>query len=356
MFCVGCFVGFPSFYRFGNHYCFRYNVKKRLNILTRNKYLSGFSGKRRCRCLSNDTFPPLRCCTSSQPSPQTERIGEPSTVWELDFYSRPVYGEDNKRIWELIVVDENLHLCHVESVPNNMINSTELRKRLERLLEQVTVKPTVVKFYRMPMFNMISLALKDLGFEVKPSRRTYRLYHVLREREEHIYSKMPGYSPEKTLSSNYLYSTERLPDALRGEKFAFCTASYSMLYELQNSGTIPYCDIFHMDDSISLEDELPGMIVYSQRAESLACWTAGAELSFIKFLEQEQELVLECGISSHYRLAKIAKDEILIEEAKTFEQLKRDRKGFHFYAIESLKENSGKNSIQGLWLLNDMME
>ncbi|GJQ12606.1 hypothetical protein GpartN1_g4397.t1 [Galdieria partita] len=308
----------------------------------------------------NDTlfsFPKTLCCsTSSQQAFRTREIEQPSTVWELDFYSRPVYGEDNKRIWELIVVDENFHLCHVESVPNNMINSTELRKRVESLLNQVTVKPKVIKFSRMPMFNMISLALKDLGVEVKPSRRTYRLYAVLRDREENVYSKMPGYRSESTLSTSYLYSTERLPDALRGEKFAFCTAEYSFLHELQSSGTIPYCDIFNAGDNILLEKELPGIIVYSERADSLASWTGGAEVSFIKFLEQELELVLECGINSHYRLAKIAKNNLLIEEAKTFEEMKWQMKGFHFYAIQSLKETPGTSNIKGLWLLNDFME
>ncbi|GJD06214.1 hypothetical protein Gasu2_06420 [Galdieria sulphuraria] len=299
-----------------------------------------------------------RCCSpsSQQQASEAREIEQPSTVWELDFYSRPVYGKDNKRIWELIVVDESFLLCHVESVPNDMINSAELRKRVERLLEQVTVKPKVVKFSRMPMFNMISLALKDLGFEVKPSRRTYRLYHVLRDREANIYSKMPGYRSENTLSTSYLYSTERLPDALRGEKFAFCTADYSFLYELQSSDTIPYCDIFNTGDSILLEKELPGIIVYSERADSLASWTAGAEVSFIKFREEELELVLECGINSHYRLAKIAEDHRLVEEAKTFEQMKWHMKGFHFYAIQSLKETSGTSHIKGLWLLNDFME
>jgi hypothetical protein len=350
------FLGFQSCHSFIFHTrtVWKYNCV--------DKQRSSFLLKRHCsRCFFHDKT----CCCSSSPQPQPQpspsspttlvakKCLEPSTVWELDFYSRPVYGADNKRIWELIVVDENFYLCHIETVPNNSINSLELRKRVESLLEQVTLKPTLVKFFRLPMFNMISLALKDLGFEVRPSRRTYRLYHILRDRQENVYPKMAGYRSESTLSASYMYTTERLPDALRGEKFAFCSADYASLCDLQNSNSIPYCDIFNTGDDILLEKELPGIIVYSERAESLASWTAGAEVSFIQYREKELELVLECGISSHYRMAKLLEDSSLVDEAKTFEQMKWDVKGFHFYAIQSLRE---PNPIQGLWLLNDTRE
>ena len=58
----------------------------------------------------------------------------PSSVWELDFYSRPVQGADGKKLWELLVTDESGSFQHVEAVPSNCINSRELRTRVQRLI------------------------------------------------------------------------------------------------------------------------------------------------------------------------------------------------------------------------------
>eukprot|EP00871_Galdieria_phlegrea_P003120 jgi/Galph1/3809/GphlegSOOS_G2483.1 len=293
----------------------------------------------------------LSACASKQQTEQAVETVEPSSVWELDFYSIPVYDTNNKRLWELIVVDENLSLCYIESVPNHCINSTELRKRIQNIIEKAPIKPTTIRFFRMQMYNMISIALADLGFEIKPSRRTYRLYRILKQRREEEYPKMPGFRSENVLFSKpYMYSTERLPDALRGEKFAFCSADYASLVALQKSSSVTFCDIFEED--ISADTELPGLVIYSERAEALAGWTSGVEISFIKYNDKDQELVIECGINAHYRLAKLS-SELLIEEAKSFETLKRAANGFHFYAIQHVDEKYDAIQVYGLWLLND---
>ena len=107
----------------------------------------------------------------------------PCGQWELDFYSRPVQGPDGKKLWELLVTDSSGTFRHIEVVPSNCVNSRELRSRVQRLIDSSEVKPTSVRFFRVQMKNMISIALNELpGVECKPSRVTYRLNEWLEVR------------------------------------------------------------------------------------------------------------------------------------------------------------------------------
>lgn len=47
------------------------------------------------------------------------------------------------------------------------------------------MKPRVIRFFRNAMFNMVSLALKDLKVRVVPSRSTNALYSWLDQRCVH---------------------------------------------------------------------------------------------------------------------------------------------------------------------------
>eukprot|EP00952_Eustigmatos_sp_NYUAD-ZCMA_P014164 55507-Eustigmatos_ZCMA.PRE.1 len=52
--------------------------------------------------------------------------------WELDCYSRPVVGDDGKKLWELLICDSLGDYRRVETMPSNMVNSRELRKLVEK--------------------------------------------------------------------------------------------------------------------------------------------------------------------------------------------------------------------------------
>lgn len=118
-----------------------------------------------------------------------------SNEWELDVYSRPVVGADGKKLWELLVCDSTGNLRHVTPIPSNMVNSREVRKIIEGVIEAAPggSKPTVIRFFRNAMFNMIDIALKEVEIAVKPCRTTYAMYQWLEERERDVYPSMPGY-------------------------------------------------------------------------------------------------------------------------------------------------------------------
>lgn len=120
-----------------------------------------------------------------------------SNEWELDVYSRPVVGADGKKLWELLICDSTGNLRHVSPIPSNMVNSREVRKTIEGVIEAAPggSKPTVIRFFRNAMFNMIDIALKEVEVAVKPCRTTYAMYQWLEERERDVYPKMAGFKP-----------------------------------------------------------------------------------------------------------------------------------------------------------------
>lgn len=115
--------------------------------------------------------------------------------WELDVYSRPVIGADGKKLWELLICDSTGNLRHVSPIPSNMVNSREVRKTIETVIDSAPggSKPTVIRFFRNAMFNMIDIALRDVEIAVKPCRTTYAMYQWLEERERDVYPNMTGY-------------------------------------------------------------------------------------------------------------------------------------------------------------------
>jgi len=48
--------------------------------------------------------------------------------WQIDFCSRPLKDDRGKKVWELLITDEDRSFEHAEFFPNNRINSVELSK------------------------------------------------------------------------------------------------------------------------------------------------------------------------------------------------------------------------------------
>lgn len=118
-----------------------------------------------------------------------------SDEWELDVYSRPVINSEGKKLWELLICDSTGNFRHVSPIPSNMVNSREVRKIIQGVIEkaQESSRPKVIRFFRNAMFNMIDIALREVDVTVRPCRTTYAMYQWLEEREREVYPKMQGF-------------------------------------------------------------------------------------------------------------------------------------------------------------------
>jgi RNA-binding protein Tab2/Atab2 len=292
--------------------------------------------------------------------PETQELSIPlapqiDTTWELDFYSRPVIGADGKKLWELIIVDSMGSFEHVEAIPNSMVNSGELRTRIAAVIENSPVKPMVVRFFRSQMLNMISIALSGLDVETRASRRTYALFKAIKDREKQVYPQMPGYRAElvnktPTFQSLDLVVTERLPDALRCEKFAFGNFPLSFIVEFfaQANPSDFFGDACIIDEDVPSDALIPGIIIFSKRSKALAGWMSGIELAFVKAMMEKQLVVFECELNTVYRFADI--DNLIKNDARQFQSAKDAVGGLHFLAIQQSEES---DEVDGFWLLTE---
>ena len=120
----------------------------------------------------------------------------PTDEWELDCYSRPVVV-NGKKLWEVLLTDSAGSFRFVKTLPSNQVNSKQVRTTIEQFQEDFVdqnnlEQPSVIRFFRGAMFNMLNIALTDLDVISRPSRCTFALAQWLEERHRDVYPKMEG--------------------------------------------------------------------------------------------------------------------------------------------------------------------
>ena len=174
---------------------------------------------------------PTRRSAATLQTPVAQATERPiSTEWELDCFSRPVV-QDGKKLWELLVVDSTGQWREAVQLPATGVNSVAVREAVEGVIARAPVKPTVIRFFRRQMLNMLTIALGGVAAErptlrVAPSRATHAIYDWLEERERDVYPAMEGYSGAQQVTRDRMTAPTtpaRLPEALRGEQYAFVT-------------------------------------------------------------------------------------------------------------------------------------
>lgn len=265
-------------------------------------------------------------------------------------YSRPVVDEKGKKLWELLITDSSGAFRHEEIIPSNMVNSREVRKRIEKAIDEAEVPPKTIRFFRNAMFNMINIALSELDVNVVPSRTTYSLYEWLDQREKEVYPKMEGYKPTMVQPSFFDIKTpEKLPDALRGEQYAFVSLPAECFRNGEiNDDNIGCGKIFSLPADIPDDAMIQGMLLLSRRAGALAAWLSGLEVAYVRADLQRRDAVLETGIDTRYLMAKLRDDQRV--EAQAFEQGKARMQGVHFVGVQ---EDPEADEVEGFWLLRE---
>jgi len=283
---------------------------------------------------------------------------EPSTEWELDCYSRPVIVQ-GKKLWEVLITDStgSFRLC--EPLPSNKVNSRELRRVIEDAIEDAEVKPSIIRFFRGAMFNMINIALSEVDAIARPSRCTFTLSQWLEERNSKIYPSMEGYRATMASSparASFLdvRTPIKLPDALRGEKYAFVSLPLAEFKKgggitRDNVGVGRLCPVDgEFGERFPADSFVQGIAIFTSRAEALASWVAGTELAGFRADLRKRRLVMETDIENEYLMAKL--NDFQREEAAAFEEGKDSLGGLHFVSVQ-VDDDSDPT---GFWLLREI--
>lgn len=282
------------------------------------------------------------------------------TIWELDFYSRPILDENKKKVWEVLICESPLEVGddadstfrYAQFCSSTQVNSVWLRQALDEAMAQSGQSPQKIRFFRTQMNNMITKACNDLGISVGASRRTFTLNRWLEERMREVYPKHPGFQANVPNPSVQMptQAPEPLPDALVGQQWAFVSLEASGFAEM-HEWEIDFWEAFPLKNmGITPDTMIPGLIIFSPRALPLAGWLSGLDLASIKIDSEKDRLLLETGVSDRWILANL-KDRALLAEAKGFEQAKQKAQGIHFLAVQS---DPQAESFAGFWLLQEL--
>jgi RNA-binding protein Tab2/Atab2 len=281
-------------------------------------------------------------------------------IWELDFYSRPILDERQKKKWEVLICETPLNVAdkaetlfrYSQFCPSTTVNSLWLAGAIKDAIASAPKPPEKIRFFRRQMANMITKACEDLAIPVAASRRTLALSLWLQERMESYYPTEPGFQAAVNPSVQFLAETPvPLPDALIGEKWAFVNLPAAAFDEM-SEWDIGFGEAFGLPmTGLSPETPIPGLIIFSSRANALAGWMSGLELAFMKFEPGfSPRLVLDTGANDRWILANL-RDAATEAEAKKFEEAKNQAKQVHFLAIQS---NPESESFAGFWLLHEL--
>ena len=283
-----------------------------------------------------------------------------ATIWELDFYSRPILDEREKKKWEVLICESPLNVGdkaeslfrYSQFCSSSTVNSLWLAGAIKDAIASAPKRPEKIRFFRRQMGNMITKACEDLDIPAACSRRTLALSLWLEERMQNVYPAEPGYQPVVNPSVQFIPETPvALPDALMGEKWRFVSLPIAAFDEM-SEWDIGFGEAFGLPMTrLGPETQIPGLIIYSSRATALAGWMSGLELAFLKFDSgPPARLVLDTGANDRWILANL-RDAATEREAKAFEVAKNQAKKVHFLAIKS---NPESESFAGFWLLHEL--
>ncbi len=281
-------------------------------------------------------------------------------IWELDFYSRPILDEREKKKWELLICESPLNVGdkaeslfrYSQFCSSSTVNSLWLAGAIKEAIAAAPKRPEKIRFFRRQMGNMITKACGDLDIPAACSRRTLALSLWLEERMQDVYPAEPGYQPVVNPSVQFIPETPvALPDALIGEKWRFVSLPIAAFDEM-SEWDIGFGEAFGLPMTrLGPETQIPGLIIYSSRATALAGWMSGLELAFLKFDSgPPARLVLDTGANDRWILANL-RDAATEREAKAFEAAKKQAKKVHFLAIQS---NPESEAFAGFWLLHEL--
>lgn len=284
------------------------------------------------------------------------------TIWELDFYSRPILDDNQKKLWEVLICEaptsikqEGADLFrYSEYCTNAQVNSITLKQAIEKAIAESGTSPSKIRFFRRQMNNMISKGCEDAGIPAAPSRRAYTLMQWIEERTKTVYPEHPNYDQKSVKNTSVQYpalNAVALPDAVRGDKgdkWAIVSLEASAFADF-DEWEVDFGEPFPLNQ-IDSTTKIPGLLIFSPRAVPLAGWMSGLELGFLHLGEGSRpSMVLETGVSDSWVVADLP-NQATVQEAKNFEKAKKAAHGIHFLAVQ---KDPNDERFAGFWMLRE---
>lgn len=274
------------------------------------------------------------------------------SIWQADFYRRPLQDELGHPLWELVVCDADRTFTASAFCPQPEANSAWITQQLQRLISDAGKTPTHMQVFRPQSVSLLQAACKPLGITVEATRRTAALKTLLQEQAEH-YRTLPNYTGQP-YEPVHLESPPPvpLPENLWGEQWRFGALAASELERFQQR-PIPILEMpeFLLPMQLQLPSTLPipGVVIDGgRRSRQLAQWVQRTKPFALQYISgQPDGLILSAGLVERWVLTTFD-DKDVIAAAKTFQQRQQQAKGLHFLLVQP--DDSGM-TYSGFWLL-----
>lgn len=275
------------------------------------------------------------------------------TIWQADFYRRPLRDETDQPLWELVICDrDDARPRLVKLCAQPQVSPAWVAEQLHTLTPQGW--PECIQVFRPQSLNLIEAAGQMLGITVEPTRRTEALKALLQERATE-YPHMAGYTGEA-------YEPTRLdqpppmplPELVLGERWRFAAIAASELEPAFQHQPIPIKsmpkELLPLNQRLASTTLIPGVVIDGGRQSMrLARWLQDVTPAALRYISgQPDGLILEAGLVDRWVLATFDDREVAAA-AQTFVQRLKTSNGLHFLLVQP--DDSGM-TYSGFWLLS----
>lgn len=271
------------------------------------------------------------------------------TIWQADFFRRPLRDAADHPLWELVLCDQT-ELKAIAWCPQPEANSLWITNQIKQSTRDL---PDRIQVFRPQAVSLLEAACRPLGIEVEPTRHTPTLKQILQARAKD-YPAMPGYTGQ---SYDPIALDQPpplpLPDNLWGEQWRFAAIAASELEPVFRGRAIP---ILSMPEShlpirlqIASTTAIPGVVIDGgRRSMALAQWLQSVNPVALRYIPgQPDGLILEAGLVDRWVLATFD-DAGVMQAARTFGDRLISSQGVHFLLVQP--DDSGR-TYSGFWLL-----
>jgi len=282
------------------------------------------------------------------------------TIWQVDFYRRPLQDAQGNPLWELLVCEPTRDAESFAAqayCPQADVSTDWLTQALQRFAQAAGGLPDQIQLFRPQCLSLLETACLPLRIPVEPSRDLPALKQLLQQRAGQ-YPTLPNYSPPPIGQPYNPTALELppplpLPENLWGERWQFVALAASELIPAFQNRPIPVLEMpqsrFPLALKLPSDLLIPGVIIEAgRRAMILTRWLQQAKPHALKAMAGDPDgLILEAGLVDRWVLTTF-RDPDVSAAAQSFQQRQQAALGLHFLLVQP--DDSGM-TYSGFWLL-----
>lgn len=274
------------------------------------------------------------------------------TIWQVDFYRRPLQDDQGQPLWELVLCSPDKTFAAYGVCPQAEAKAAWVVEQLQQL-GQSSPWPERIEVFRPQCLSLLQTVGDRLQIPVVATRHTSALKQYLHDRAQ-IYPTLPQYNrqPYDPLALESPPPVP-VPDELWGDRWRFATVTAGDWDAFFQDKPIPVRDtapsLHPLHLQLASSTPIPGVVIDGGRQSMrLSRWLQDQQPVALNYIPGHPDgLILEVGLCDRLILATFNDSEVQTA-ASTYQQRLTASNGLHFLLIQP--DDSGM-TYSGLWWL-----